>query len=216
VDIINKFAQYGEYALNATIEEDDSGSFLFKLSSPNDIIVTDSTTTTYSGLKNILMTNHGDTSLKYDFLTNIGLGASDGFNDYEDSYRNIMRGRLVVNETLLESVLRTNSEEVWETFAISDTLAGVNMNGFTTNLTDKIYDYNKFNTGKIQRIIGLNGTITQEKRRINSEIVDWSSRLNLKFEALWAKYSAMEQTISNLNQQSSALQQAFTSMNGGS
>jgi flagellar hook-associated protein 2 len=215
-DIIDRLAQFSDYNVNASIVEDGNGSFAFKLSSPNDIIVTDSTTTTYSGLKNILLSNHSDTSLKYDFLTDIGLGASDGFNDYQDSYRNIQRGRLVINDYLLEEALMNNSDAVWETFGISETVAGIEVTGFATNLTDKIYEYNKFNTGKLQRIIGFSGTINEEIRRINSEIVDWSSKLNRKFEALWKKYSAMEQTISNLNAQSSALQSAFTNMNGGS
>jgi flagellar hook-associated protein 2 len=122
----------------------------------------------------------------------------------------------VINDYLLEEALMNNSDAVWETFGISETVAGIEVTGFATNLTDKIYEYNKFNTGKLQRIIGFSGTINEEIRRINSEIVDWSSKLNRKFEALWKKYSAMEQTISNLNAQSSALQSAFTNMNGGS
>jgi len=214
-DIVNRMAQYGEYNVNATVEEDDNGSFVFKISSPNDIIITDTATTGYNGLKNILLTNHGDTSLKYDYLTEIGLGASDGFSDYTNNYRNIMRGRLSINTYLLEDALRTDSEAVWETFGMSTSIAGTDMKGFATRLSDKIYDYNTFNTGKLQRVIGYNGTISQEVRRINSEIVDWSSRLNRKFEALWAKYSALEQSISRLQEQGTALQNAFLSMNGG-
>lgn len=214
-DIVDRMALYGDYNVNATIEENGSGSFVFKISSPNDIIVTDTATTGYSGLKSILLTNHGDTSLKYDYLTEIGVGSSDGFSDYTNNYRNIMRGRLSINEGLLESALRTDSEAVWETFGISTTIAGTEMKGLATQLSDKIYDYNTFNTGKIQRIIGYNGTIAQEVRRINSEIIDWSSRLNRKFEALWAKYSSLEQTISRLQEQGTALQNAFTNLNGG-
>jgi len=214
-DIVNRMALYGDYNVNATIEEDGNGSFVFKISSPNDIIITDTATTGYSGLKSTLLTNHGDTSLKYDYLTEIGVGASDGFSDYTNNYRNIMRGRLSINDSLLENALRTDSEAVWETFSISTNIAGTEMNGFATQLTDKIYDYNTFNTGKLQRVIGYNGTIAQEVRRINSEIIDWSSRLNRKFEALWAKYSNLEQTISRLQEQGSALQNAFSNLNGG-
>ncbi|HPJ88716.1 MAG TPA: flagellar filament capping protein FliD [Thermotogota bacterium] len=215
-DIIDRLNQYSDYNVTATVEENDSGSFVFKISSPKDIIVTDSTTTTYSGLKNILLTNHYDTSLKYDFLTDIGLGASDGFNGYEDAYRNVQRGRIIVNDDLLEEALMNDSESVWELFGISETIAGIEVDGFATKLTDKIYEYNKFNTGKLQRVIGYSGTINEEIRRINSEIVNWSSKLNTKFEALWKKYAAMEQSISSLQEQGNALQQAFTNMNGGS
>jgi len=215
-DIVNRMALYGDYNVNATIEENGSGSFVFKISSPNDIIVTDTATTGYAGLKSTLLTNHGDTSLKYDYLTEIGIGSSDGFSDYTNNYRNIMRGRLSINDGLLENALRSNSEAVWETFGISSTIAGTDLKGFATQLSDKIYDYNTFNTGKLQRVIGYNGTISQEVRRINSEIIDWSSRLNRKFEALWAKYSSLEQTISRLQEQGAALQNAFTNMNGGS
>ena len=126
-----------------------------------------------------------------------------------------MRGRLSINTYMLEDALRTDSEAVWETFGISASVAGTDMKGFATRLSDKIYDYNIFNTGKLQRVIGYNGTISQEVRRINSEIVDWSSRLNRKFEALWAKYSALEQSISRLQEQGTALQNAFLNLNGG-
>jgi flagellar capping protein FliD len=214
-DITNRMALYGDYNVNATIEENGSGSFVFKISSPNDIIITDTATTGYAGLKSTLLTNHGDTSLKYDYLTEIGVGSSDGFSDYTNNYRNIMRGRLSINDQLLEKALRSDSEAVWETFGISATVAGTEMKGLATQLSDKIYDYNSFNTGKIQRIIGYNGTIAQEVRRINSQIVDWSSRLNRKFEALWAKYSSLEQTISRLQEQGMALQDAFLNLNGG-
>lgn len=214
-DILNRMALYGNYNVNATIEENGSGSFVFKISSPNDIIITDTATTGYAGLKSTLLTNHGDTSLKYDYLTEIGVGSSDGFSDYTNNYRNIMRGRLSINDQLLEKALRSDSEAVWETFGISATVAGTEMKGLATQLSDKIYDYNSFNTGKIQRIIGYNGTISQEVRRINSQIVDWSSRLNRKFEALWAKYSSLEQTISRLQEQGMALQDAFLNLNGG-
>ena len=214
-DIVNRMALYGDYNVNATIEEDGNGSFVFKISSTNDIIITDTATTGYSGLKSTLLTNHGDTSLKYDYLTEIGVGASDGFSDYTNSYRNIMRGRLSINDQLLENALRSDSEAVWESFGISTTIAGTEMKGFATQLSDKIYDYNMFNTGKIQRIVGYNGSLSQEIRRINSEIVDWSTRLNRRFEALWAKYSSLEQTLSRLQEQGAALQNAFANLNGG-
>ncbi len=214
-DVLNKLAFYGDYNLNASIEEDADGTFVFKISSPKDIIITDSTTTRYSGLKNNLLSNHGDTSMKYDYLTEIGIGASDGFSEYTNSYRNIMRGRLSINESLLESALNSDSEAVWKTFGISTEIAGTQLSGFATKLTDKIYDYNTFNTGKLQRVMGFNGSITQELRTINRRIIDWSSRLNRRFEALWAKYSNMEQTISALQEQGSALQQAFSNLSGG-
>ncbi len=214
-DIVNRMALYGDYNVRASIEEDGNGSFVFKISSPDDIIITDTATTGYTGLKSTLLTNHGDTSLKYDYLTEIGVGSSDGFSDYENNYRNIMRGRLSVNEQLLENALRSDSEAVWESFGISSTVAGTEMKGFATQLSEKIYDYNTFNTGKLERVMGYNGTISQELRRINSQIVDWSSRLNRKFEALWAKYSNLEQTLGRLQEQGAALQNSFSKLNGG-
>src|SRR6056297_963137 len=214
-DIVNRMALYGDYNVNASLEEDGNGSFVFKISSPNDIIITDTATTGYAGLKSTLLTNHGDTSLKYDYLTEIGVRSSDGFSDYTNNYRNIMRGRLSINDQLLENALRSDSEAVWESFGISATIAGTEMKGFATQLSDKIYDYNTFNTGKLERIVGYNGSLSQEIRRINSEIVDWSTRLNRRFEALWAKYSSLEQTLSRLQEQGSALQNAFSNLNGG-
>jgi len=166
-------------------------------------------------LKSTLLTNHGNTKLKYDYLTEVGIGASDGFNDYQDSYRNIMRGRLVIDDTKLQTALEDDVEAVWEMFGASGTIAGTELTGFATELSDKIYDYNKFNTGKLERVIGYNGTISQEVRRINQEIIDWSTKLNRKFEALWRKYSNLEAQMSRIQQQGASLQNAISNLNGG-
>jgi flagellar capping protein FliD len=211
-DIVDRLSQYSDYGISASIKNAGTGSFVFQISSSKDIVISDNTTSRYTGLKGLLLSNHGDTALKYDYLTDIGIGSSNGLNGYKDSYRNIMRGRLVVNEDLLEEALTKDSEAVWELFGISQTVAGVETDGFVTKLTNKIYDYNQYNTGKLQRIIGYGGTISDEIKDKNAEIVSWSSRLNRKFEALWKKYTALDSTIGKLQQQSAALEKAYSNM----
>ncbi len=184
----------------------------FYAKSPVDIHITDSATGD-TGFRDIFLTSHTGTALPYDFLSEIGIGSTDGF---EEGYRNIMRGKIMINSSRLQAALADNVEDVWKTFGLSEETGDEEIQGFAVQLSDKLYEYTKYNSGTIDQVAGLNGSIVRELRYVNMQILNWSERLENQYEALWAKFTNMESVVSNLQAQGSALSQAIANLSGGS
>ncbi len=76
----------------------------------------------FSDMRNMVYTSMdgGTNRLAYGFLTNMGIGSTDGL---VEAKQNIMMGKIAVIPSSLESALRTNPEAVWEAFGIDSLYA---------------------------------------------------------------------------------------------
>ena len=75
------------------------------------------------------------------------------------------------------------------------------VNGIATRLKDYVWEVTKFG-GTIDQVSGVNGTIGTELRDIASQMKDMLEILQMKEAMYWEKFSAMEQALASLQQQS--------------
>lgn len=89
----------------------------------------------------------------------------------------------------------------------------VPVQGFAERLSNYLHDYTKYN-GRIDQTVGINGTLSQQIRRINSEITNWAKRLETRYVSLWARFARLEQNMANMQRQSDYMANAFQQMSG--
>jgi len=187
---------------------EDSESFQFFVKGAKNFYINDVSSSEIS-FSEMMLTNDDITGLKYDYLSEIGIGSSNGLTG---GYMNIVKGNIVLDETKLRNLLSADMENVWKAFGESSEAGDTSIEGFGTQLSNTIYDWTKYNSGKIDRVAGSNGSIGQELRWINNQIISWSKRLEMKYNALWAKFSKLEENLGKLQAQSSALQAGLANL----
>ncbi|NUU99690.1 hypothetical protein XO12_06120 [Marinitoga sp. 1154] len=137
---------------------------------------------------------------KYSSLYEIGINSGDAGGTYE----NTMKGILQINEDKLKSAIQNNAEEVWKLFAYEDD----NNKGIAIKFKDYIWDTTKFG-GTIDQISGTTGTIGLEMRDIAKRMTSLIDQLQRKEAYYWQKFSAMEQSVSQMQAQGSWITSAF-------
>jgi len=208
--IVEKF-RFINPALSAKIEE-GTGVFSVFVNGTQDFNVIDTPTGGSLAFRDFFLNQHSDPVLTYDFLTEIGVGSSDGFTG---GYLEIVKGQIMLDETKFLNALETDAEAVWKTFGASQEFGDTTVKGFATQLSDKLYDLTKFGNGYIALTAGISGSINSQLRIVNQQIISLSERLSRRYEALVAKFSFMEETIQNWQRQSAYITQALDKTSSG-
>ncbi len=198
-------------ALSAKIEE-GSGVFSVFLNGNQDFNVIDTPTGESLSFRDFFLNQHSDPVLTYDFLTEIGVGSSDGFTG---GYLEIVKGQIMLDEPKFRDALETDAEAVWKTFGASQDFGDTTVKGFATQLSDKLYDITKFGNGYIARTAGTSGSINNQLRVVNQQIISLSERLSRRYEALVAKFSFMEKTVQTWQSQGAYITQALEKQSSG-
>ncbi|AEX86389.1 hypothetical protein XO10_09925 [Marinitoga sp. 1135] len=141
-----------------------------------------------------------DVKGKYSSLYDIGISSGDAGGTYE----NTMKGVLSIDEDKLKAAIQDNAEEVWKLFAYEDD----NNKGIAIQFKDYVWDTTKFG-GTIDQISGTTGTIGLEMRDIAKRMVSLVDQLQRKEAYYWQKFSAMEQSVSQMQSQGSWILGAF-------
>lgn len=141
-----------------------------------------------------------DVDSQYNSLYQIGITSGDAGG----TYQNTMKGILDINEDKLKEAIQKNAEEVWKLFAYEDD----NNKGIAIKFKDYIWETTKFG-GTIDQISSSTGTIGLEMRDIAKRMTSLIDQLQRKEAYYWQKFSAMEQSISNIQQQGSWIASAF-------
>lgn len=142
-----------------------------------------------------------DVDAKYRSLYDIGINSGDAGGSYE----NTMKGILQIDEDKLKQAIQNNAEDVWKLFAYEDD----NNKGIAIQFKDYIWDTTKFG-GTIDQISGTTGTIGSEMRDIAKRMTSLVDQLQRKEAYYWQKFSAMEQSISQMQSQGSWITSAFS------
>ncbi|WGS64099.1 flagellar filament capping protein FliD [Marinitoga aeolica] len=141
-----------------------------------------------------------DVNAEYNSLYDIGVNSGDAGGSYE----NTMKGILQINEGKLKEAIQNNAEEVWKLFAYEDD----NNKGIAIQFKDYVWDTTKFG-GTIDQISGTTGTIGTEMRDIAKRMTTLVDQLQRKEAYYWQKFSAMEQSVSQMQSQGSWIASAF-------
>ncbi|SHE28364.1 flagellar hook-associated protein 2 [Marinitoga hydrogenitolerans DSM 16785] len=141
-----------------------------------------------------------DVDMAYRSLYEIGINSGDAGGTYE----NTMKGVLQINEDKLKQAIQNNAEEVWKLFAYEDS----NNKGIAIQFKDYIWETTKFG-GTIDQISGTTGTIGLEMRDIAKRMTSLIDQLQRKEAYYWQKFSAMEQSVSQMQAQGSWIMSAF-------
>ncbi|KAF2955750.1 flagellar filament capping protein FliD [Marinitoga sp. 38H-ov] len=142
-----------------------------------------------------------DIDANYNSLYQIGITSGDAGG----TYQNTMKGILSINEDKLKEAIQNNAEEIWKLFAYEDD----NNKGIAIKFKDYIWETTKFG-GTIDQISSTTGTIGLEMRDIAKRMTSLIDQLQRKEAYYWQKFSAMEQSISNIQQQGSWIASAFS------
>jgi len=208
--IVEKF-RFINPALSAKIEE-GTGIFSVFVNGTQDFNVVDTPATGSLAFRDFFLNQHSDPVLTYDFLTEIGVGSSDGFTG---GYLEIVKGQIMLDETKFRNALETDAHAVWKTFGASQGFGDTTVKGFATQLSDKLYDITKFGNGYIAQTAGTSGSINSQLRVVNQQIISLSERLSRRYEALVAKFAFMEKTIQTWQSQSAYVTQALEKQSSG-
>jgi flagellar hook-associated protein 2 len=206
--VMDKLNLVSPYVQAYVVEE--SGTFSFYLKGSKDFNIVDVSEEDSIAFRDYFMTEHEESVLTYDYLTKIGVGSSDG---YTGGYLQIVKGQIMLDEDTLRAALEDDAEAVWKTFGANESFGDTTIEGFATQLSNKLYDITKYGSGVIAQTAGVSGTINNQLRVINSQIVTWSERLTKRYEALVEKFATMEETISAWQSQSTYITQALENMN---
>lgn len=139
--------------------------------------------------------------LDYSNLTEIGISSGDEGQSYE----NISKGRIELNEDRLREVLSQDLSAVENLFRIdSDGTQGI-----AVQLYSALRGYTKFG-GLIDSIAGVNGSISRELWDISERIINEAERLQKREQELWRRFSVLESYLSRFQAQGAWLSQAFS------
>jgi len=208
--IVDKF-RFLNPAIHSKIQE-GNGVFSVFVNSTKDFNIVDTPTGESLSFRDFFLNQHSDPVLTYDFLTDIGVGSSDGFTG---GYLKIVKGQIMLDETRFRNALETDAEAVWKTFGASEVFGDTTVKGFATQLSDRLYDITKFGSGYIAQTAGTSGSISNQLRVVNQQIISLSQRLSKRYEALMAKFSFMEKTIQAWQRQSDYITKALEKKSGG-
>ncbi|MBE6906518.1 MAG: hypothetical protein E7476_09645 [Ruminococcaceae bacterium] len=137
-------------------------------------------------------------------LYQIGIETS---SEWED------KGKLVIDESKLKSMIETNSQDIQELFTNAT-------DGLATKLNSVIKATANTNSSTPGTLVGLAGvvgkateitnTLTKQLRSINSKIEELQDKYETEKNRYWKMFDSMESALSSLNSQSSWLAQQFS------
>lgn len=137
-------------------------------------------------------------------LYQIGIETS---SEWED------KGKLVIDESKLKSMIETNSQDIQELFTNAT-------DGLATKLNSVIKATANTNSSTPGTLVGLAGvvgkateitnTLTKQLRSINSKIEELQDKYETEKTRYWKMFNSMESALSSLNTQSSWLSQQFS------
>ncbi len=133
--------------------------------------------------------------------TDIKLLSEIGISTGSFGYENIKLGQLVLDEDKLTAKITEDPYKIWQFFGEPD-------KGFAQKLQSYLRETTK-TTGLIDRVAGVSGSISREKRALAQQIADWIERLQKKEQQLWSKFTAMEAVLSRMQAQGTWLSQAI-------
>ncbi len=137
-------------------------------------------------------------------LYQIGIETS---SDWQD------KGKLVIDESKLKSMIETNSQDIQELFTNAT-------DGLAAKLDSVIKTTANTNSSTPGTLVGLAGvvgkateitnTLTKQLRSINSKIEELQDKYETEKNRYWKMFNSMESALSSLNTQSSWLAQQFS------
>lgn len=136
-------------------------------------------------------------------LYQIGIETS---NDWKD------KGKLVIDESKLRSMIETNSKDIEALFTDSQDGLAVNM----SEAIDAAANTSSSSAGSLVSLAGVVGkateltnTLTKQLRTIDDKIKELQDKYDQEKSRYWKMFNSMEATLSDLNTQSSWLSQQF-------
>ncbi len=120
-------------------------------------------------------------------------------------YRNMMMGKLELDEGTLRSKIQQDPEAVWAFFGNTE----ASSQGLAQQIQQYLREVTKYG-GQIDSVAGLTGSIAREKRVLALQLVDWVNRIQKKEQDLWRKFSVLEEVVARMQSTSSYLTQITT------
>lgn len=122
------------------------------------------------------------------------------------------KGKLVIDEAKLRSMIESNAEDVAKLFTDSEDGLGVKLDKILTQTAST----SSANTGSLVQIAGMKGSATEASsdlykrlKEIDDKIKTLKNNYELEKTRYWNKFNAMEKMISQMSSQSSWLSQQF-------
>lgn len=153
-----------------------------------------------SSMRSILYTKPDDCEVA---LYQLGIETS---NDWKD------KGKLVIDESKLRSMIETNSKDIETLFTHADDGLAVKME----QALDGAANTSSSSPGSLVSLAGVVGkateltnSLTKQLRNINDKIKELQDKYDQEKTRYWNMFNSMEATLSDLNTQSSWLAQQF-------
>ncbi|MBI4774890.1 MAG: flagellar filament capping protein FliD [Deltaproteobacteria bacterium] len=159
-------------------------------------------------------------------LAEIGItpGSIGGFNDAkegylllkptgEDNYEDTVREYLSLNSDLLDA-LTNDADKVYELFAAEGSTDTSNDSGLARQMDELVGSYVD-GEGILDEQTKIQGSLDQSLLRLSEQIETEQTRLDRLEQRLWAQFTAMEEQIARLNQQTSSITALLSNSGGG-
>ena len=154
-----------------------------------------------SGMRSVLYTKPDGCDFA---LYQIGIETSSDWKD---------KGKLIIDESKLKSMIETNSQDIQELFTNAT-------DGLAAKLTSVIKAAANTNSstpgtlvsqaGVVGKATEITNAFTKQIRSINSKISDLQKKYETERARYWKMFNSMESALSSLNTQSSWLSQQFS------
>ena len=178
----------------------------------NDSTIQSLLTEMRSSISSVVQPQDPTKPLVFNSLKDIGI-------DFSNIYQE--KGKLILNEDKLKSILKTNLEDVKALFTIKGTGAKNNSTTVTDNTMHeqsgfawRIYDRLKASVKALSSMAGspdypvdTQSTIAKQLKSLDSDIYNEQDKVNAYEQRLWRQFGAMEKALQQLNSQSAWLSQ---------
>ncbi|WP_101909364.1 flagellar filament capping protein FliD [Marasmitruncus massiliensis] len=202
---IDEEATYRDYAPLTSAQKKDMSESEIKLweeKSKTGLLRNDTNISSFlSSMRSALYTKPDGSDFA---LYQIGIETS---SEWED------KGKLVIDESKLKSMIETNSQDIQDLFANATDGLAIKLNSAikaTANTNSSTPGTLVGLAGVVGKATEITNTLTKQLRSINSKIEELQDKYETEKNRYWKMFDSMESALSSLNSQSSWLAQQFS------
>ena len=202
---IDEEATFREYPPLTTAQKKDMSESEIKLweeKAKTGLLRNDTNISSFlSGMRSVLYTKPDGCDFA---LYQIGIETSSDWKD---------KGKLIIDESKLKSMIETNSQDIQELFTNATDGLTVKLNSVikaTANTNSSTPGTLVSQAGVVGKATEITNTFTKQIRSINSKISDLQKKYETERTRYWKMFNSMESALSSLNSQSSWLSQQFS------
>lgn len=202
---IDEEATFREYPPLTTAQKKDMSESEIKLweeKAKTGLLRNDTNISSFlSGMRSVLYTKPDGCDFA---LYQIGIETSSDWKD---------KGKLIIDESKLKSMIETNSQDIQELFTNATDGLAVKLNSVikaTANTNSSTPGTLVSQAGVVGKATEITNTFTKQIRSINSKISDLQKKYETERTRYWKMFNSMESALSSLNSQSSWLSQQFS------